>query len=66
MSTDPVPLRVIETPCEALQRLALTPDVPPDDLRGAIAAAVININERLLALEDQGRKVRARIGGRRI
>lgn len=45
-------VKVVETPAERLRRLALV-DVPPADLREAIAAAVIDINERLAVLEAE-------------
>lgn len=48
-----LPLRVVETPAEALRRLALTPDAPREDLWEAIARAVIDVNERLAVLEAQ-------------
>lgn len=53
--TEPVAVKVTaETPLDRLRRLALVdPDVPPAELREAIAAAVTNISDRLTALEEQ-------------
>ena len=53
--SEPVAVKVVtETPAERLQRLALVdPDVPPAELREAIAAAVTDVSDRLTALEEQ-------------
>lgn len=50
--SEPVVVKVIETPAERLRRLALV-DVPPADLREAIAEAVTDIVERLAVLEAE-------------
>lgn len=49
MTDDPVPVQVVETPAEALKRLALAPDVPKDELRAVIATAVNDVVDRLTA-----------------
>lgn len=53
MNDDQVPLQVVETPAEALKRLALAPDVPPAELWLAIADAVRDVTARLDDLKDQ-------------
>lgn len=52
--TEPVAVKVIETPVDRLRRLALVdPAVPPAELREAIAEAVTDIAERLAVLEAE-------------
>lgn len=49
-----VAVKVVETPAEHLQRLALVEtDVPRQDMWEAIAAAVSDITERLAVLEAE-------------
>lgn len=51
--TEPVAVKVVEMPAERLRRLALVPDLPREDLWEAIAQALIDINERMAALEAE-------------
>lgn len=56
MTDQPIGLQVAEPPVERLRRLALTPDVPREELWEAIAESVSNINERLAELEAAAAK----------
>lgn len=49
--SEPVTVQVIESPAEALRRLALVEDLPREDLWDAIATAVTDIHERMAVLE---------------
>ena len=51
MTDQPIALKVVETPAERLRRLALIEDLPREDLWAAIAAAVLEINERVAVVE---------------
>lgn len=44
-------VKVVETPLDRLRRLTLAPDGTRDELWEAIAASIININERMAVLE---------------
>lgn len=55
MTTTDVPVRVVETPAEALRRLAIAPDVPKEELRAVIADAVNDVVERLDAAQARRR-----------
>jgi hypothetical protein len=67
MTDQPVTVQVIESPAEALRRLALVEDLPREDLWDAIATAVIDINERIAVVERnaaENRRVMASIDNR--
>jgi hypothetical protein len=67
MTDQPITLKVVEPPADRLRRLALIPETPREDLWQAIAAAVIDINERMAELEadaEARRRVIASIQGR--
>lgn len=49
--TEPVVVKVVETPAERLRRVAGLEGAPREDLWEAIASAVIDINERMAVLE---------------
>lgn len=67
MTDQPIPVKVVESPAEALRRLALVEDLPREDLWKAIAASVIDINERIDVVERnaaENRRVMASIDNR--
>lgn len=49
--TEPIVVKVVETPAERLRRVAGLERVPREDLWEVIASAVIDINERMAVLE---------------
>lgn len=51
MTDQPIPVKVVESPTDALRRLALVEGLPREELWEAIATSVININERMAVLE---------------
>lgn len=51
--TEPIAVKVVETPAEKLRRVAGLEGAPREVLWEAIASAVIDINERMAVLETE-------------